>query len=169
MFPSIHLDFPPLLSPGFHIMNLERLHWLTVERAKFRLSKTRPEIMRNLWIVAGSLCQMQITGELWVNGSFLTEKIDPRDVDFLVVLTEGFRSTISPQQQAVLEWLCEDTAQLPKSLLKCDAYGLYKAHPQDPDYPDYVALDAYWKSQFGISRQREPKGMALIPLPGGCS
>ena len=69
-------------------MSLEGLHALTVAHHRFVLSRTRPEIMRNLWIVAASLCNWAISCELWIDGSFLTEKIDPKDVDFMVVLSE---------------------------------------------------------------------------------
>jgi hypothetical protein len=162
--PSLKVEFPPLLPPGFHTMTLEGLHQLTVEHPRFGLSSTRSQIMKNLWIVAGCLCRWRIHSDLWIDGSFLTEKIDPPDVDFMVVMPDGFLNSVSPEQEAVLNWLCEDTSQPAKAIFQCDSYSLYCTNSADPGYSDFLRQDAYWKKQFGESRRGDPKGMALIHL-----
>ena len=107
-------------------MTLEKLHQLTVENARFSLSRTRAAIMRHLWTVAGCLSQWGIECDLWIDGSFLTEKIDPPDVDFLVLLPEGFSDAATSEQAVIIEWLCEDRAQLAKAMMACDAHSLEK-------------------------------------------
>jgi hypothetical protein len=161
-------DFPPLLTPGFHGMTLEQLHRFAVEQPRFRLSSTRQQIMRNLWTIAGCLCRWGISGELWIDGSFLTEKIDPPDVDFVVVVEETFFASATPEQESIMNWLCEDDTQPAKLAFTCDSYSLYRLPSTDPSYVSYAVLDAYWKKQFGTSRDGESKGMALIAVPGGC-
>ncbi len=146
-------------------MSLEELYQFTVRNPRFTLSRTREQIMRNLWIVAGQLQRWRIGGELWVDGSFLTEKIDPGDVDFVLVLPEGFVRGATPEQIAIIEWLCEDNKQPAKRALLCDAYSLYRVPAGDPDYADFVALDAYWKKQFGTSRDGKRKGIISVALP----
>jgi hypothetical protein len=149
-------------------MTLERLHQVAVEHPRFKLSRTRQQVMRNLWVVAGSLCQWQINGELWIDGSFLTEKIDPPDIDFVVALSETFLNVATPEQLAIVNWLCEDNTQPAKTLLSCDSYAHYKQIPGDPGYGDYLVVDAHWKKHFGTSREHQPKGIAVIAIPGGC-
>lgn len=148
-------------------MTLEGLHQFAVEHPKFRLSSTRAKIMQNLWIVAGCLCRWQIRADLWIDGSFLTEKIDPDDVDLLIVVEEGFAASAAPEQLSIMEWLCEDKNQPAKAAFLFDSYANYKTFDIDPGHQDYLALDLYWRSQFGISRRGEEKGMALISVPGG--
>jgi hypothetical protein len=148
-------------------MTLEGLHQFAVEHPRFRLSGTRRAVMKNLWTVAGALCRWGISCKLWIDGSFLTEKIDPHDVDFVVVLPENFHDAATPEQLAILEWLCEDIAQPAKKMLLCDAYALYEVSPGDPGYTDYLLDDALWKKTFGTSRQHEPKGMVVVALPEG--
>lgn len=40
-------------------------------------SRTRPEVMAGLQSIYGRLGGLAITGEMWVDGSFLTAKMDP--------------------------------------------------------------------------------------------
>lgn len=164
--PSLKAEFPPLLVPGFHEVSLEELHQLTVENPRFPLSKTRAQIMKHLWTVAGCLCRWGIFADLWIDGSFLTEKIDPSDVDFVVVLPVGFLDTITQEQEKVLDWLCEDSTQPAKKTFSCDSYALYETDPSDPGHSDYLTMDAYWKKTFGHSIRGVQKGMALVRLSG---
>jgi hypothetical protein len=161
-------DFPPLLTPGFHGMTLEQLHRFAVEHPMFKLSSTRRRIMHNLWTVAGCLCRWKIHGELWIDGSFLTKKIDPPDVDLVIVVEETFFASATPEQESIMDWLCEEKTEPAKKAFDCDSYSLYRLPPMHPSYVSYVALDAYWKKQFGTSREGESKGMALIAVPGDC-
>jgi hypothetical protein len=124
--------------------------------------------MQNLWTVAALLCHWKIHGELWIDGSFLTEKIDPPDVDLVVVVEETYFATATPEQEKIMEWLCEDNSQPAKAAFNCDSYALYKVPLTDPAYPDYIRTDGYWRGQFGTSREGESKGMALIQVPSGC-
>ena len=51
------------------------------------------------------LAQAGIVGELWINGSFLTEKVDPEDVDASLRISSALWDNASEEQRAVLEWL----------------------------------------------------------------
>ena len=80
--PSSADEFPPLLPEGRHPMSIEVLRQQCVER--FPLSRTRAKIMAGLAEVIERLIQHRVVGELWVDGSFLTEKINPGDVDVVL-------------------------------------------------------------------------------------
>lgn len=91
-------DLPALLAPGFHEMTLEGLFAFAVSAGRFSLSGSRARIMNGLWIVAGQLSCWGIRCKLWIDGSFLTEKIDPKDVDLAVVLEPGFLDNANTEQ-----------------------------------------------------------------------
>jgi hypothetical protein len=59
-------------------MSLTDLEELCVRR--FPQSRTGEEIVNGLRSVIQRAVQTGIDGEVWINGSFLTEKIDPADV-----------------------------------------------------------------------------------------
>jgi hypothetical protein len=77
-------EFPPLLAAGFHKTDLAGLRRLAVIR--FPDSFTRPSIMTHLEQIVGRINSAAIAGEIWVDGSFLTEKLNPEDVDVLLVV-----------------------------------------------------------------------------------
>lgn len=70
------VEYPPLLSAGFHEMTVEALRVLCVD--SFPLSKTRADIMSGFEEVVRELRKAHVSGEIWTDGSFLTEKNRPR-------------------------------------------------------------------------------------------
>ncbi len=75
-------DFPPLLPEGFHPMSLADLRLLCVNR--FSSSITRPSIMDGLEKVVYELNKSGLHLEVWVDGSFTTEKLNPDDSDIAI-------------------------------------------------------------------------------------
>lgn len=76
------VEFPPLLSAGFHEMLLPALRQLCVDG--FPLSTTRAGLMGGIEAICASLSTALIPASVWINGSFMTQKIDPNDVDLAV-------------------------------------------------------------------------------------
>jgi hypothetical protein len=68
-------DFPPLLPEGLHPTTIAELRELCV--AGFPLSNGRERIMAGLEAVVQRLEQEGIVGDLWVDGSFMTQAIEP--------------------------------------------------------------------------------------------
>ena len=153
-------EYPPLLPVGFHPMPLENLRRMCVDR--FPDSLTRQAIMDGLTHVLGELNRIGLGFEVWVDGSFLTEKLNPKDCDFVVkVAGEEYDNASLSQQQAVAQIARADL----KGSYRCDCYVF-------PEYADGHPLHAhgqwrraYWLRQFGFSRSVEPKGLAVINLP----
>lgn len=84
-------EFPPLLPAGFHDMDLHRLRALCVDA--FPLSRRREPLMELVGEICSELTSVSLYTEVWVDGSFLTAKIEPDDVH------EGYSS-------------CKDTAAM---------------------------------------------------------
>ena len=100
--------------------------------------------------------------QIWIDGSFTTEKLNPRDVDILVCVKSVDLARATEEQKRTLTWVSE-TNLVPSH--RCDTYVLF-------EYPSGHYLEregewnkAYWLRQFGFSRQNEPKGLAVLSLP----
>lgn len=151
-------EFPPLLAPGFHGYRLDALRALCVDQ--FQGSLTRGAIMDGFEQVVAMLNAGGLKMELWVDGSFLTAKLNPDDVDFAARVDEADWRSATAQQKSLIGWL--NATDLRPSH-RCDAYG----------FVDFVSLPngagewgrAYWLRQFGFSRADNPKGMATLQLP----
>jgi hypothetical protein len=86
--------------------------------APFTLSKSRPEIADGLERLLEEWMAAPIDGEVWVDGSFVTSKIDPGDVDIILRVTSDFRDNANPAQVAALDLIATDL----KASHRCDAY-----------------------------------------------
>ena len=106
-------------------------------------------------------------GELWVDGSFLTEKIDPPDTDVVLLLPGRIAQNATPEQIAVLNWWV-DAQQEPKRHVQCDTYAFVRYPVGHPMRQQYENGDVYWRHWNGTSRGGVPKGIVRILLPGGC-
>ena len=119
--------------------------------------------MRGLEAVARRLSEAGICGDLWVDGSFLTEKIDPNDVDLLLHLKPDFYWTATSEQKQIIRWFEENL----KNDYFCDSYVMYEYPQGHPLEADNKLNREYWEKQYGWSRGLERKGIALVPIPNG--
>lgn len=129
------IDLPPLLGPGLHSLTLTELQRLAVEDRRFRLSSTRPRIMRGVWDLCACLSRWGVGEEVWIDGSFLTEKINPKDADLVLVLAENFENAATDEQLAIWDWWDELE---PKTLFHCDTFTVPKIGIGEPDYPFFL-------------------------------
>lgn len=152
-------DSPPLLPAGFHKMTLDELKKLCVDG--FSSSGTRAEIFGGLCKVIEILQNADIKGELWTDGSFLTEKVDPRDTDVLLVISGEEYDAMRGAKRDIIKWFNEGDL---KTDHFCDSYVLFEFPVGHPRRTDYEWFNAYWIRQFGFSRESNTKGMALLTL-----
>ena len=117
--------------------------------------------MDGLESVIARLANDGVEGQLWVDGSFLTEKIDPEDSDVVFVFTDAFAQQATPVQIARIKWLEDDL----KFGYRCDSYFFVEYPPGHPRSGYGEWMRAYWIKQFGFSRTNELKGMAVVPVP----
>jgi hypothetical protein len=103
-----------------------------------------------------------VKGELWIDGSFLTEKIDPKDVDVLLRYDGVAYNTGPAAAHKRVDWVIANQ----KETLKCDSYILM-------EYPEGHALHtegkwwyAYWHHKYGFSREGDPKAIVVLELGG---
>jgi hypothetical protein len=149
-------EFPPILRPGFHACDIAGLRRLCV--AAFPASITRFRIMERLDALINLINQNRMVGEIWIDGSFLTSKINPDDVDLILVLSPATHGTMDAQQLAFFDWFC--TNNLYQSH-RCDNYGIIL----DRSAAEGEWMYVYWLRQFGFSRGDQMKGVAVTTVP----
>jgi hypothetical protein len=161
MSSSRHKDeFPPLLNPGLHAMSAADLKKLVVD--DFPLSERREALWNNFIAIAEHLKKLQIRCEIWVDGSFLTKKIDPDDVDFVVDIPVAILDTATPGQSDLLKKLSAmafSSNEKLHSFVMFDAPAIHKGHVKS------VELHNQWEKDFGFSyAKKEPKGIAVLKV-----
>lgn len=102
-----HQEYPPLLTAGFHSMSLDQVKALCVTPFE-QTSTTRSLIMFGLVSMIGRLEYAMVQGEIWIDGSFVTEKIDPIDVDILLHVKADFYNNANTDQQEAVDWVASN-------------------------------------------------------------
>jgi len=154
-------DCPPLLPAGEHPFDLEQLKAITVYN--FPLSTTRREVFSGFERLIRDLRGVQILGDVVIDGSFLTEEINPDDIDFALCVAPEFYATCSPEQRKILEWIRDDFSI--SVTHRCDCY-LCVEYPKDhPEYFDGIQNRAYWINLYAVSVvYRRIRGVAILRL-----
>lgn len=146
------LEYPTLLSPGFHRFSFGDLPHTFV--SPFADSQRRPMLLAGLNKFLEELAALAIKGDLWFDGSFVTEKSEPDDIDLVVVLDPASVAGLTPEQQLSVQHLFDNPTS--KAKYNCDVYCVSSA--------DEV-LVSYWRGWFGFRRDgRTAKGIGFISL-----
>ena len=160
--PPTPLDFPnliPLL--GFHTFTLENIEQVCVD--PFPLSTSRLTIMQGLRTFVQRLHEDGVEGQLWIDGSFLTEKIDPKDVDVLLLYDGVAYNAGSKVARDRVDWVIANQ----KHTLSCDSYVLMEYPKGHSLHTEGEWWYAYWHRQWGFSRDDDPKAIVVLELGGG--
>jgi hypothetical protein len=153
-------EFPPLLTVGFHEHTLAQLRAVTVDA--FPLSKSRGKLMSSLEDVHSKLTDAGVTADLWADGSFLTKKIDPLDIDVVLEVAGDQYDSGTADQQLTIRWFASQERQVTHCI---HSFVCVKYPPGHKLHSHWQWQNAYWIRQFGFSRMIQHKGMALIKIP----
>jgi hypothetical protein len=156
-------DCPPLLPAGEHVITVEQLWDMGV--LKFPLSRTRREIIKGFERILSDLVSLKIIGDTIIDGSFLTEEIDPDDIDFTLVVSPEFYEICSPEQRKIMDWIGDDHAI--KITHLCDCYLCVEYPVGHPEYFDGYQNRALWVNLYANSVvYKRIRGVAIIRLEG---
>ncbi len=105
-----------------------------------------------------------IFGELWIDGSFLTKKIDPDDIDVLLLMPSVFEYG-TEEQDALIDWLTSKEDD-PKQSFRCDIYVEPVYNESHPWRNLTVDMMRHWEEGvYGFSvTTRQAKGIAVIKI-----
>jgi uncharacterized protein DUF6932 len=102
------------------------------------------------------LVSERVYGELWVDGSFMTEKIDPNDADIVLLLRAEAYESYSATQRAVVDWLLSNL----KQSHRVDSYVGFAYPLGHASHAEGEFMRAYW--QYGFDRDEDMKGIAAV-------
>nr|UXE45888.1 hypothetical protein Hi04_10k_c5418_00011 [uncultured bacterium] len=114
--------------------------------------------MKNLATFLQKVNQSNIQGAVWIDGSFLTEKLNPDDADMAFIITSSVLAGLTGAQRAFFDWFRSNSFY---DSHKIDNYGLVI----DQTSAAGEWLYAYWLRQFGFSRSNQAKGIISMPMP----
>lgn len=158
-------EYKPLLPGGFHLMTLADLRRLCVDA--FPGSTTRSRIMDGIEASVKELHRIAFVGELWADGSFLTEKHDPKDVDLALRVESRFYDERTDPQDSILQWFNQSRSL--QTEYHCDSYVWVDYARGHPNY-EQGQRDRIWYAEvFGTSLSRKPKGIAVIAFARGAA
>lgn len=138
-----------LLPPGLHDKSLAQVYDLCV--APFPASSTRGVLMQGLSEFRQYLEQFGLPFEIWVDGSFLTTKVNPNDVD-VVVMSEAHFNLLPLMQRILLTAVFRERDKT-RTKWRVDAFIFFHEDKQ---------MAAYWTDWYGRSREGHSKGIIRV-------
>lgn len=140
-------EFEPIFPPGFHTIDLNQLDNLFV--TNFESNSKRQILVNQLRNFLDELSKLNTNFEIWLDGSFTTLKVEPEDIDILIVYNIVSLNALSDEKKAIVNSLFN--RPLTKIRYNIDILLC-------PD--DDVNNRSYWRGWFGYSRSEQPKGIA---------
>jgi hypothetical protein len=138
-------------------MTVADLRDLTV--APFPNSATRAQLFSELERLIDDLDKAAVVCELWIDGSFLTQKLDPGDIDLSFAAWINHLETLDPTIQAwILANLNGGYAYSPV----LDTYFCARFLREDPRYS--ADKSAYWGEKWVKDWEDWLKGYVVIKL-----
>ena len=131
----------------------------------FKRPYLRPSHIASLKAVLTSLSSFKTKGELWIDGSFLTEKPDPRDIDMVLRIRSDEYQTASQSKRDWIDWLFSKEAN---ERMNCHIVDLIEYPRSHSQYPKSIEDRKEWLQWFGTYQDNTtPKGLVAITLIDG--
>ncbi|MDF1601465.1 hypothetical protein PZ895_17035 [Mesorhizobium sp. YIM 152430] len=152
-------DYPPLLAPGRHVMTLPdiKAHFVDPfpDHPRRKHLFTLFEEFLQAVLVSGIPC------EIWIDGSWLTTKPEPRDLDVTLIVEADTAQRLNADQQAFMHTVSEGAfAQ------DVDCFAYARLDREHPDFGDAYLDPAYdWGCQYGLeSGEQWLKGFVVLKV-----
>ena len=95
---ALKFDHPPLLAPGRHYMTLPQLEARCVIAFEGTARQHRAQIYYAFEDLYQRILVAALRCTVFVNGSFLTEKLMPSDIDVIITIDDDATKTLTPLQ-----------------------------------------------------------------------
>ena len=142
------LEYDPLLPAGFHDIDIDNLDDLFVNN--FGNNTRRSHLVSQLRIFLNELSKVNAKFEIWLDGSFLTLKDEPDDIDLLIVYDRNQINTLNINERRIINSLLSNRDTMK---IKYDLDILTSPKEDEDDR-------SYWRGWFGFTRNEVPKGIA---------
>lgn len=104
----LKFDHPPLLAPGRHVLSLQEIESLCVHPFTGASRARREHLFCALEEVVQQLLSVALPCEIFVDGSFFTQKPDPGDVDCIVTVDDSVMQALAPEQRILIDALNQE-------------------------------------------------------------
>ena len=143
------MEHLPILPPGLHEVGESEIdnHFAS----GFPDSTTRLLLIAGLRSFFRALRQIEISFEIWIDGSFTTNKTNPNDVDLVVFADANLcnQLEIEKQERLIMLFDRDETRRV---------YGLDVLFCPAEDHNGR----SYWRGWYGFDRNENPKGIAKL-------
>lgn len=153
-------EFAPLLAPGRHVMTLEAIAELCV--TPFETSPTRPRLMASLSGFVAVLREHLPICDLWVDGSFVSDKVDPEDIDLTLVIEGEVFDRLHPDLQAVVDSMANGETMRPH----LHVFPIVTRPMGHPGRIPGEAMVSNWAQWWCVARGGWLKGVPVIRFDG---
>lgn len=143
-------EYPPLLTSGIHVKTLDDIKAICVYN--FVNTLRRMLIYEKFCEFLSILSQFHIWFEIWIDGSFVTEKEEPDDIDVVIFAKKTEINNLTAYYKNSF-WL----------LISRDCKKLYLTDAYFATIEDYSSR-SYWRGWFGFTREEKPKGMIKLEV-----
>jgi hypothetical protein len=137
-------EFKPILPAGIYSMNVDEFKLSFVDRFQ---SAKRKLIFDKFLQFLEYILDFDIITELWLNGSFVTEKPEPDDIDAVAFFDKNKLNNL------------KSTPLI--SITNIQLIYLTDIRFIDRDNEE---LRSYWRGWYGFSRDERPKGFVCLKL-----
>jgi len=124
-------------------------------------NKRRRSLFHLLEEFIQALLVAEIACEVWLDGSFLTKKDEPSDLDVTAILEPDVSEALSDDQLSLIDKIadCEFAEDV-------DSFAFVKLRRDHTDYGDEYLDPAYsWGQQYGLEcSERYVKGFVVLRL-----
>jgi len=145
------MDHQPLFPPGLHTVSEAELAAKLVH--PFVGSRTRRALLDGLQAFFIGLRSADVAFEVWLDGSFCTNKFDPNDIDLVVFADPDALNRLDPARQTLLSGLLDRTNA--RRQFGCDVLFAFSNDPN---------MRSYWRGWYGFDRSEQPKGIICLTV-----
>ena len=151
-------DYEPLLAPGRHAMTLDQIEALVVKR--FPGNRRRLTLFQRLEQFVQDVLRLEIPCEVWLDGSLLTQKADPDDLDVSVIVDKEVVDALCTEHYATVKMITEQRED------GVDAFLFVRYPMHDPLYKNELMDPGhYWGECYGLEHSKQwCKGYVVMRL-----
>lgn len=116
------------LAPGRHLATLDEVEKVFVQQ--FPSSESRPVLFESFKLVRRAIQRVVPIKEQWVKGSFVTDKLEPGDIDVVTILRAEDVDGLDDVDTTLLKGLF--AAKTTQTLHGCDSYIVTEYQEDSP-------------------------------------
>lgn len=150
---TYRMEHKPLLPDGFQEIGIWQLDAIFLE--PFGENEHRKKLINRLRVYLNEFMAIGIDAEVWIDGSFATEKPEPEDIDIALVLDEKAVENLDERRAAIFQELLMERDRV-KARYSCDVYFI----PKDDNDEKNKWIETYGRD----SRKLNTKGIFKLSL-----